>query len=156
MAFKNLGLHLSALFWVKSTFKRSSGCYKSNYENKNNLLCNLAFSATRAAFLALKILKLKNNEICKSNSPNEATNMKKLRNFGFVDSLAYDLAFTTFVGLLWFFWNPWYLRRPVVCKNVVSKHYNLKNNFQIRFGISVHCVAWRKFVKTYHATLLLS
>ena len=100
LTFKILGLHLSALFWVRSTYKCSSGCYKSNFKNKNNPICKKATPATRTAFLALKILKLKNNDICKSNTPNEATNMKKLRNFGFVDSLAYDLAFTTFVGLL--------------------------------------------------------
>ena len=28
----------------------------------------------------------------------------------------------------------------VVCKNFKSKHYNPKNTFQIKFGISVHCV----------------
>ena len=34
----------------------------------------------------------------------------------------------TFVGLLYFFWNPWHLRRPVVCLIVISKHCNLKNS----------------------------
>ena len=30
------------------------------------------------------------------------------------------------------------LRRPVVCRNVISAHYNPKNNFWIRFAILAH------------------
>ena len=56
----------------------SSGCYESNYENKNNPLCNLAFSATRAAFLALMTLKLKNKEVCEQMPPNDPNDVKKL------------------------------------------------------------------------------
>ena len=81
LAFKIPGLHLSPLFWIKSTFKWSCGCYLSNYRNKNNLLRNLAFSATRAAFLALMTLKLKNKEICEEMTPNEPNDVKKLWNF---------------------------------------------------------------------------
>ena len=58
-------------------------------------------------------------------------------------SLAFGLTFTTFVGLLHFSWNPWYLRRPVVCLNVISDHYNPKNPDRIRFGILVHSAMFR-------------
>ena len=45
-------------------------------------------------------LKLKNKEICEWKAPNDPNDRKKLFNFDNDDSLAFDLAFTTFIGLL--------------------------------------------------------
>ena len=56
-----------------------------------------------------------------------------------LQSLAFDLAFPTFVSLLQFIWNPWHLKRPVVGKNVKSEHYNPENNYHLRLDILVHC-----------------
>ena len=62
--------------------------------------CKLACPATRAAFLALMALKLKNKEICEQKTSNDPNDVKKLFNFGIDDPLAFGLDFTTFVGLL--------------------------------------------------------
>ena len=69
---------MSTPFWVKGDLKRSSGCYKSTFKNKNNPQRKLVFSATRAAFLALLSLKLKNMKIMQWKNPKEPKNVKKL------------------------------------------------------------------------------
>ena len=45
-------------------------CYESNFENFDVLLCDLAFLAKGAAFLALTTLKLQNTEITWLEIPN--------------------------------------------------------------------------------------
>ena len=47
-------------------------------------------------------LKLKNNESLKYLIPKDPNYVKKLQNFDIFDSLAFDLALMTFVGLLYF------------------------------------------------------
>ena len=78
LAFKILTCHFSALFWIRGTLKRSSGCYKSNFESRKIPQFNLAFSATRAAFLALMTLKLKNKEVREYMTPNDPNDVNKL------------------------------------------------------------------------------
>ena len=73
------------------------------------------------------------------------------------DSLAFDLAFTTFISLFHFSWDPWYLRRPVVCENVISKQYNLMKLFErnLAFRFSV-CLSIRMFIRPLVHALLKS
>ena len=46
----------------------------------------------------------------------------------------------TFVGLFHFSWHSRCLLRLVVCKNIITKPYNIKKNFRMRFGILNHSV----------------
>ena len=53
---------------------------------------------------------------------------KKIIKIWILQRQAFDLAFLTFVGLLYSFWNPWHLKSLVVGKNVKYEYYNPKNN----------------------------
>ena len=77
LAFKRPLFQDPALFWVKGSLESSSGCYESIFGSANFLVCNLAFPATIAAFLAFVALKLKNNEIRALLTPNKPKNYKK-------------------------------------------------------------------------------
>ena len=76
LAFERLLFQDPALFWVKGSLESSSGCYESIFGSANFLVCNLAFPATIAAFLAFVALKLKNNEIRALLTPNKPKNYK--------------------------------------------------------------------------------
>ena len=71
-------------FWVKGSLKSSSGCYESIFGSINFLICNLAFPATIAAFLAFMALKIENNEIRALLTPNKPKTTKKSKNFTFL------------------------------------------------------------------------
>ena len=94
LAFKRPQFHLSALFWVKGSYKSSSGCYKSIFASINFLICNFEFPATLAAFLAFKALKLKKNEIRALLTPNKHKTTKKSK----------ILTFLALWPLVWPFW----------------------------------------------------
>ena len=79
LAFKRPLFQDPALFWVKGSLESSSGCYESIFGSANFLVCNLAFPATIAAFLAFVALKLKNNEIRALLTPNKPKNYKKCK-----------------------------------------------------------------------------
>ena len=79
LAFKRPNFQDPALFWVKGNLKSSSGSWKSIFGSTNFCICNLAFPATIAAFLAFMALKLKNNEIRALLTPNKPKNTKKSR-----------------------------------------------------------------------------
>ena len=83
LAFKILGLHLSAPFWVRGGLKSSSGHYKSTFRNINNLQCKKAAPAITVAFLTLMTLKLENKEIYAKLTSNDQVNMKKLSKLEF-------------------------------------------------------------------------
>ena len=83
LAFKILGLHFSAPFWVRGGLKSSSGHYKSTFRNINNLRCKKAAPAITVAFLTLMTLKLENKEICVKLTPNDQVDMKKLSKLEF-------------------------------------------------------------------------
>ena len=133
LAFKFLGLHFSALFWVKGALKRSSGYYKSSFENINNHICKKAAPAISAAFLTLMTLKLENNEMCALSTPNDHNDMKKWSKLKFFSP--FDLAFLISVDLLLFL-EFWHQLTLVVYQNVKSEHCNPENKFQL---ILVHC-----------------
>ena len=44
-----------------------------------------------------------------------------------------------FCSFLYFFWDPWCLRRPMICKSSISKHHFITNNFQMKFLNLDHC-----------------
>ena len=52
-------------------------CYETNFEYFDVLLCDLAFLAKGAAFLALKTLKLQNTEITWLEIPNGPNDKEK-------------------------------------------------------------------------------
>ena len=84
LAFKRPNFHLSALFWVKGYYKSSSGCYEIVFGSITFCICNLAFPATLAAFLAFMALKLKNNKITALLTPNKPQTTKKSKTFTFL------------------------------------------------------------------------
>ena len=77
LAFKRPKFHLSALFWIKGSYKSSSGCYESIFGSITFCICNLVCPATLAAFLAFMALKLKNNKITALLTPNKPKTTKK-------------------------------------------------------------------------------
>ena len=77
LAFKRPQFHLSALFWVKGSYKSSSGCYKSIFASINFLICNFEFPATLVTFLVFMALKLENNKIRALLIPNKPQTTKK-------------------------------------------------------------------------------
>ena len=77
LAFKRPNFHSTALFWFKGSLKSSSGCYNSIFGFINFLVCNSDFPATLVAFLVFMTLKLQNNEIMASLTPNKPKTTKK-------------------------------------------------------------------------------
>ena len=61
---------------MKGSLKSSSGCYESVFGYIKFLICNLAFPATIAAFLAFMALKLKNDEIRVLSTPTKPKTAK--------------------------------------------------------------------------------
>ena len=84
LAFKRSLFQDPALFWVKGSLESSSGCYESIFGSANFLVCNLAFPATIAAFLAFVALKLKNNESRALLTPNKPKTTKKSKSLTFL------------------------------------------------------------------------
>ena len=93
-AFKRPYFHLSALFWVKGSYKSSSGCSKSIFGSINFLICNFVFPARLVAFLTFMTLKLENNEIMALLTPNKPKTTKNSR----------ILRFLALWPLVWTFW----------------------------------------------------
>ena len=97
---ENIVFDLSIQFWVLGTYKSPTECQKSNFGSVNNLLCKLPFQATIHSGLfdlyGLQISKYWN--LCFINSKGSQIYQKIWKNCIF-DSLAFDLAFATFVGL---------------------------------------------------------
>ena len=124
LAFKILYFEYEVQIWTKGTSKHLTRWYKSIFEPISFPVCNLVFLATRAAFLTISALKLKNKEKCELVTPNSPINLKKWFRYCWLSGLC--LAFMTFVGLFHFSFNPWYPRRPVVCFKVKYGQYNLK------------------------------
>ena len=83
LAFKRTNFQTTALFWVKGSLKSSSECCESIFGYTNFPVCNLAFPATIAAFLAFEALKL-DNEIRALLTPNKPKNTKKSGNLTFL------------------------------------------------------------------------
>ena len=77
LAFKRPKFHLSALFWIKGSYKSSSGCYESIFGSITFCICNLVFPATLAAFLAFMALKLKTNKLTALLTPIKPKTTKK-------------------------------------------------------------------------------
>ena len=84
LAFKRPNFQGPAQFWVKGSLKSSSGCYESIFGYINFLICNLAFPATIAAFLAFMALKIENNEFRALLTPNKPKTAKKSKDFTFL------------------------------------------------------------------------
>ncbi len=84
LAFKRPNFQGPAQFLVQRSLKSSSGCYESIFGNINFLICNLAFPATIAAFLAFMALKIENDEIRALLTPNNSKTTKKSKNFTFL------------------------------------------------------------------------
>ena len=80
LAFKISVFHLPALCLVKCSLKSATGWYKTNFRSIKNPRCKLVFLSTRAAFLALMILKLQNQKICEQETPNDPNYVKKNKN----------------------------------------------------------------------------
>ena len=154
LAFKRPNFQGPALFWVKGCLKSSSGCYESIFGSINFLICNLAFPATIAAFLAFMALKIENNEIRALLTPNKPKTTKKSKNFTFLALWPLVRPLRPLLAFFQFSWNPWCLRSPVVWKNIISKQEIIKNNFRTRFSISVQCAAF-KVAKHYFSEMAL-
>ena len=146
LAFKRPKFQITALFWVKGCLKSSSECYESIFGSTNFPVCNLAFPATIAAFLAFMAMKLKNNEIMALLTPNKPKTTKKSKNFTFLALWPLVRPLRPLLAFFQFSWNPWCLRSPVVWKNIISKQEIIKNNFQTRFSISVQCVRTEQWI----------
>ena len=84
LAFKRPSFQDPALFWVKGNLKSSSESWKSIFGSTNFCICNLAFPATIAAFLAFMALKLKNNEIRALLTPDKPKTTKKPKTLTFL------------------------------------------------------------------------
>ena len=84
LAFKRPNFQGPAQFWVKGSLKSSSACYESIFGYINFLICNLAFPATIAAFLAFMALKIENNEIRVLLTQNKPKTTKKSKKFTFL------------------------------------------------------------------------
>ena len=84
LAFKRPLFQDPALFWVKGSLESSSGCYESIFGSANFPVCNLAFPATIAAFLAFVALKLKDNEIRALLTPNKPKTTKISKSLTFL------------------------------------------------------------------------
>ena len=84
LAFKRPKFQIAALFWLKGCLKSSSECYESIFGSTNFPVCNLAFPATIAAFLAFMALKLKNNESRALLTPNKPKTTKKSKSLTFL------------------------------------------------------------------------
>ena len=81
------------------------------------------------AFLTLMTLKLENKEMCVKLTPNDQIDMKKLSKF----------EFSSVWPLIWPFRPSSAFYNFFEILGIKSEYYNPKNNFQARFGISVHC-----------------
>ena len=103
-------------------------CGKTKFRWKKWPQLNFQVWQSIVAFLALMAveyqIKLKSSRLL----PNEPNYIKKLWKFDFYKSLAFALAFMTFIGLFEFFWDPWSLRSPGVCSIGISKHYIIKKS----------------------------
>ena len=103
-------------------------CVKTKFRWKKWLLLNFQVWLSVAAFLALMALefriKLKSCKLL----PYEPNYTKKFWKFDFHKCLAFALAFMTFIGLFEFFWDPWSLGSPGVCRISISKHYIIKKS----------------------------
>ena len=103
-------------------------CVKTKFRWKKWLLLNFQVWLSVAAFLALMALefriKLKSCKLL----PYEPNYTKKFWKFDFHKCLAFALTFMTFIGLFEFFWDPWSLGSPGVCRISISKHYIIKKS----------------------------
>ena len=79
LAFKRLVFCTPILIWSKSSIKRSYGWYKSRIRHIDVCLYKLVFQATRVAFLAFSVLKLKNIQISEQTTSNKPKNSKKCK-----------------------------------------------------------------------------
>ena len=84
LAFNRPSFQDPALFWVKGSLKSSSESWKSIFGSTNFCICNLAFPATIAAFLAFMAVKLKNDEIRALLTPDKPKTTKKPKTLTFI------------------------------------------------------------------------
>ena len=77
LAFKKFVRTLDSQMDLFHSIKIIYKCYESNFEYFDVLLCDLAFPAKGAAFLALTTLKLQNTEITWLEIPNGPNDKEK-------------------------------------------------------------------------------
>ena len=106
-----------------------------------HLHLQVVVSTIHAAFSGLFGLGTLIKGIFQCNNSKWSQRHQKIWKNDTIQPLAFDLAFTTFIGLLYFSRNPWCLRSPVVCKKWFSDHYFIHITFQTRFSILDLCVA---------------
>ena len=78
LALKRPKFHLSALFWIKGSYRSSSECYESIFGSITFCICNLAFPATLEAFLAFMALKLISYKLTALLTPIKPKTTKKI------------------------------------------------------------------------------
>ena len=106
-----------------------------------HLHLQVVVSTIHAAFSGLFGLGTLTKGIFQCNNSKWSQRHQKIWKNDTIQPLAFDLAFTTFIGLLYFSWNPWCLRSPVVCKKLFSDHYFTHITFQTRFSNLDHCAS---------------
>ena len=99
-----------------------------------HLHLQVVVSTIHAAFSGLFGLGTLTKGIFQCNNSKWSQRHQKIWKNDTIQPLAFDLAFTTFIGLLYFSRNPWCLRSPVVCKKTFSDHYFININFQMKFS----------------------
>ena len=99
-----------------------------------HLHLQVVVSTVHAAFSGLFGLGTLTKGIFQCNNSKWSQRHQKIWKNDTIQPLAFDLAFTTFIGLLYFSRNPWCLRSPVVCKKTFSDHYFINFNFQMKFS----------------------
>ena len=106
-----------------------------------HLHLQVVVSTIHAAFSGLFGLGTLTKGIFQCNNSKWSQRHQKIWKNDTIQPLAFDLAFTTFIGLLYFSRNPWCLRSPVVCKKWFSDHYFIHITFQTRFSNLDLCVS---------------
>ena len=105
-----------------------------------HLHLQVVVSTIHAAFSGLFGLGTLTKGIFQCNNSKWSQRHQKIWKNDTIQPLAFDLAFTTFIGLLYFSGNPWCLRSPVVYKKLFSDHYFIHITFQTRFSNLDLCV----------------
>ena len=106
-----------------------------------HLHLQVVVSTIHAAFSGLFGLGTLTKGIFQCNNSKWSQRHQKIWKNDTIQPLAFDLAFTTFIGLLYFSRNPWCLRSPMVYKKWFSDHYFIHITFQTRFSNLDHCAA---------------
>ena len=89
----------------------------------NVQVCSYSYQSSLFGLFGLVTLKYWNHQLLDTK---RSQKHEKIIKFSYSSPVAFEMAFTTFVGLFWFLMDFWCLIRPVVQDNVKSmKKYSL-------------------------------